>query len=378
MIPGAFDRRLSTVLVVSIAVMAAVAAIAAFLFSLREAREIQDDALRQVAQLRSGAADTSETPIAIARIPPDPAPAWMSRHSREGFHTVRTPAGTLRAYIEAQPSGGWIVVTQDTSLRQDVAVGAALQALVPVLLLIPLVAWLTLRVLHAERSALARERRFIAAAAHELRSPLTAMSLQATNVESAPDIATARERIAAMKTGIDRARRVADQMLVLARLHAVREPPAVVDMAALAREIIADAMPLAATRGIDLGLEERASPEVLASGDALRLVLANGLDNALRYSPEQSAVTVRVQQDAADVIVDIEDEGAGIPPESRAAVFEPFQRLRPEGATTDGGAGLGLAIARDAARKTGGSVELLDGPGRRGLVFRYRQARLAR
>lgn len=373
---GAFDRRLSAVLVAAIAVVALLASAAAFVFSLREAREIQDDALRQVADLRAGQADRSDTPIAILRLPPDPPPAWLERHARDGFHTVRTATGTLRAFVVTRPDGGRVVVTQGTQLRQDVAVGAAFQALVPVLLLIPLVAWLTLRVLRAERWSLARERRFIASAAHELRSPLTAMSLQATNVEHSPDLASARERIAPLKSGIERARRVADQLLVLARLQAVPEPPAVVDMAAVAREIISDAMPLALTRGIDLGLEERARPEVLAAENALRLVLANGLDNALRYSPEQGVVTMRVTQDAADVIVEIEDAGPGIPEAARDSVFEPFQRLHADDGT--GGAGLGLAIARDAARKMGGSVELLDGPGRRGLVFRYRQARLAR
>ena len=144
-------------------------------------------------------------------------------------------SGSMRVYVLPLPAGGSLVVTQDTLLRQDVAMGSALQALVPVLLLIPLVAWLTLRTVRAERAAIERQRRFIAAAAHELRSPLTAMAIQAGNIEHSTDPASARERLAALRAGLDRTRRVAEQLLALARLQTVREARARVELVHLAQ-----------------------------------------------------------------------------------------------------------------------------------------------
>lgn len=364
-----FDRRLSAVLVAAILGVAVLASVAAFAFSFREAQELQDDALRQIATMASHDGAVSETPINVLHMPPDPAPSWMPAHRRDGFHTVHGPTGSMRAYLVTLPNGDLVAVTQDTVLRQDVAVGSALQALVPVLLLIPVVAWLTLRTVRAERAAIERQRRFIASAAHELRSPLTAMAIQAGNIESPADGGVSRERLAALRAGLDRTRRVAEQLLALAQVQTVQEARERVELVPLARELIADAMPLAIARRIDLGLEERASPVVQGSANALRLILSNGLDNALRHSTEGSVVTVRIASDAVDAIVDIEDSGPGIPPEARTRVFEPFERL--EG--THEGAGLGLAIVRDATQRQGGTIELLDGAGGRGVLFRYRQ-----
>ncbi|HEX4331105.1 MAG TPA: HAMP domain-containing sensor histidine kinase [Usitatibacter sp.] len=369
---GTFDRRLVLLLTAGIVLAGIIAGVSAFGFSLREAKEIQDDALEQMAALEAHSPSDSQTPIRVLRVPAQVAPGWLSRHNREGLHTIREPEGTLRAHVHHLSDGSLIVLTQSTTLREDVAVGAAFQALVPVLLLLPLIAWLTLRALRSERNILDRQRRFIASAAHELRSPLTAMSLQAENIEKAPDPAAARARLTALRQALDRTRRVSEQFLALARLQTVRPKSARVELQPLLREIVAEMIPVAAAREQDLGLEEADLPAVRGSEEALRLIIANGLDNALRYSPPGAQVTVRLKADASHAVIEIEDRGPGIPPDSRKAVFEPFFRLRD---AKIGGAGLGLSIARDAATSLQGEIDLEAIPGEQGLLFRYRQPR---
>ncbi len=369
---GSFDRRLSVLLVVATLAVAVVAGVTAFFFSLNEAEEIQDDALRQMGALQSALPSNSETPVRVLRVPPDIAPSWLAQHRSAGLHTIREGDATLRVYVRPMGDGSVLVLTQSTVLRQDVAVGAAFQALVPVLLLLPLVAWLALRALRSERRTLERQRRFIASAAHELRSPLTAMSVQAENIEKAPDEASARERLKALRAALERTRRVSEQFLALAKAQTVRERPKRVELQPLLREIIADAIPAALARDQDLGLEESDSPAVGGSEEALRLVIVNALDNALLYSPPGSAITVRLKGDSDEAIVEIEDRGPGIPPEAMQSVFEPFFRVR---SASVAGAGLGLSIARDAAAGLKGEIELKANPGQPGLLFRYRQAR---
>lgn len=369
---GSFDRRLSVLLIVATLAVAVVAGVTAFFFSLNEAEEIQDDALRQMAALQAALPSTSETPVRVLRVPPDTAPSWLAQHGSEGLHTIREGDATLRVYVRPVADGSVLVLTQSTVLRQDVAVGAAFQALVPVLLLLPLVAWLALRALRSERRTLERQRRFIASAAHELRSPLTAMSVQAENIEKAPDEASARERLTALRAALERTRRVSEQFLALAKAQTVRERPKRVELQPLLREIIADAIPAALARDQDLGLEESDSPAVGGSEEAVRLIIVNALDNALRYSPPGSPITVRLKGDSNDAIVEIEDRGPGIPPEAMQSVFEPFFRVR---SASVGGAGLGLSIARDAAANLKGDIELEPVQGQPGLLFRYRQAK---
>jgi two-component system OmpR family sensor kinase len=369
---GNFDRRLSIVLVAAIFGVALVAGATAFWFSLIEAEEIQDDALEQMAALESRSPSSSATPIHVQRIPPDKAPSWIGDHQHKGLHTVRDNGDTFRAYVSSLSDGSMLVLTQSTTLREDVAVGAAFQALVPVLLLLPLVAWLTLRALRSERRTLELQRRFIASAAHELRSPLTAMSVQVANIEKAPDEAAARARLNSLRQALDRTRRVSEQFLALARLQTVRLKPGKVELQPLLRDIIADAIPIAVSREQDLGLEEAGFPSVSGSEETLRLVITNALDNALRYSPNGTAITVRLKGDATHAVIEIEDRGPSIPPEAMRSVFEPFFRVK--GGRVDG-AGLGLAIARDAAMSLGGEIELEPAPGGQGLLFRYRQGR---
>ena len=365
------DRRLAILLAAGIVGVAIVAAVTSFALSFDEAKEFQDDALQQIAAMATSRTDDDAlSRITVLRAPQEPMPAWLPRGLPAGLHTVDGPRGqSMRVFVTDDAAHGRVVVFQDMSEIDDVAMGSALQTFVPALLMIPLVAWLTLRMLRAERRRVHAQRRFIADAAHELRSPLTALSIQAQNVDTAPTAEAARARLASLREGIHRAQRVADQMLAMARVHSARQEIEPVDLAGLVREVIADASHLARQRGVDLGLEEAARPLVKGSREALRLIVKNGVDNAIRYGGDGGTVTVWVRDQDADALVEIHDDGPGMPPELASTAFEPFRR----GATSEQGAGLGLAIAKDAAEKMGGCVALRSGTGGRGLVFTYRQ-----
>lgn len=143
-------------------------------------------------------------------------------------------------------------------------------------------------------------------------------------------------------------------------------------MGKIARELIADYMPLAESRGIDLGLDEADERlAIAADAELLRVVLRNALDNALRYTPPAGEVTLRFFAEGEDAVIEVVDTGPGIPAAERERVFQPFHRL--ENSSGDG-SGLGLAITHDAAARLGGTVCLDERP-EGGLVFRYRQPR---
>jgi len=364
-------RRVAILLAAGIVGVAVVAAVASFALSFDEAKEFQDDALQQIAAMATSRTDDdAQSRITVLHVPREPLPGWLPHDLPAGLHTVEGPERQwMRVFVADDTSHGRVIVFQDMSEIDDVAMGSALQTFVPALLMIPLVAWLTLRVLRAERRRVEAQRRFIADAAHELRSPLTALSIQAENVDTAPSAEAAQARFAALREGIHRAQRVADQMLAMARVHSASQEAEPVDVAGLVREVIADASHLARQRGVDLGLEEAARPLVKGSREALRLIVKNGVDNAIRYGGDGGTVTVCVRDQDAEALVEIHDDGPGMPPELAARAFEPFRR----GTTSEQGAGLGLAIAKDAAEKMGGTVALRSGAGGRGVVFTYRQ-----
>jgi two-component system OmpR family sensor kinase len=229
------------------------------------------------------------------------------------------------------------------------------------------------RLLERVNRLTSEQRRFIADAAHELRTPLAALSLQAQNVEGARSLDEARGRLEPLRGGIERARRLTEQLLSLAKTQAGTLDAAPVDLSSFARELIAEFLPAAAARQIDLGMEDEAGLRVRASPEALRMIVGNALDNALRHAPVGGEVTVKLSRDGDDAIVAVRDNGAGIPAADRERVFDAFHRLEGGGSQ---GSGLGLAIARDAAARLGGQVNLHDASPGPGLEFRLRLRRV--
>jgi two-component system OmpR family sensor kinase len=223
-------------------------------------------------------------------------------------------------------------------------------------------------------SVLQHERAFIADAAHELRTPLTALRLQAQALGHAAD----SERTATLGqllAGVQRASRLVEQLLAMAR----QEPGAApargrVALDALAREAVAELVPLADARQVDLGLSDAAAVAVTGDEAALRVLVRNLVDNAVRYTPAGGRVDVAVVDDTHGVQLLVTDTGPGIPQAERERVFDRF--YRPPG--TEGvGSGLGLAIVRAVAQAHGAEVRLEEGPGASGLRAAVRFAERA-
>jgi two-component system sensor histidine kinase QseC len=220
-------------------------------------------------------------------------------------------------------------------------------------------------------SALERERRFSADVAHELRTPLASTMI---NLENAMNSAQPHEAeaalVAARECLVSLARRT-EQLLALARLEvgAASGPRSRVDLGELALEVIDELTPLIGRGGVELSIRELPVNLVLEGyGIALAALLRNLLENAFRHVPAGGHVELSITREDDEAVIEVVDDGPGIPPERRASMFTRFQR----GLDTQGeGFGLGLSIVQRAAELHGAKIELLDaetGPGLRVLV----------
>ncbi|WP_292389783.1 sensor histidine kinase, partial [Mesorhizobium sp.] len=207
------------------------------------------------------------------------------------------------------------------------------------------------------RAQMAAQRRFIANAAHQLRTPLALMSTQASYVlrESAAD--RREEALVALQAGSGRLARLAEQLLTLSRAEPGSRRPRAdrIDLTEAAREVLETHAPKAVERNIDLGLEEAGPVPVIGEGTMLREMIVNLVDNALRYTPAGGTVTVQLAAIGREGVLTVTDTGPGIPAEEREQVFERFYRIA--GAAEEG-SGLGLAIVREVVENAGGSVAL--------------------
>jgi signal transduction histidine kinase len=322
-----------------------------------------------------------------------------------GFSDV--DAGNRRWRVYSMAARNRIIqVAQPLELRRDLAAAAALRSLRPLLIFAPLMALLiwflvdrALRpvqrlahevklrdagslaplpeqrlpsevepVAHAINSLLARlklafdsQRAFVADAAHELRSPLTALKLQLQLMARAPDETSRRAAATQLEQGVERATRLIEQLLTAARTAPGEnlEQMQPLDLAGLAREAVAEVWPLAEARRTEIALDAPDSAMITADMDALRILMRNLLDNAIRYTPEGGQVNIRIAQQADALMLAVEDSGPGIPAEERERAFQRFYRGRREAG--DGvGSGLGLAIVANIAARHGAEVALLD------------------
>jgi two-component system, OmpR family, sensor kinase len=217
------------------------------------------------------------------------------------------------------------------------------------------------------RQAFEAQKSFVADAAHELRSPLAALKLQAQGLRRAADDASRELAVNRLTAGIDRATRLMEQLLVLARqqANAVTGPrPQPTSLADLARHALADAASHAQTRRIDLGLRHVDASEVPGNAEALTILLRNLLDNAIKYTPPGGTVDVEIHQLADRVLLSVEDSGPGIPEQDRDRVLDRFYRAT---GTQTTGSGLGLAIVKSIADLHGASLTLGRSPRLGGL-----------
>jgi two-component system, OmpR family, sensor kinase len=410
-----------------------VAGFGSFFMAFREAQELQDDQLRQVALLveRSGKtpgewvipagtakdSDPEERIVVGLLGTPEDRPDLPSLPGTlpDGFQTLARGGATWRLFVHTLPSGSRFAAGQMTEVRDEVARNSGLRTLIPILLLVPaltlLAVWIIKRglgpvtqlsqqldnrddtnlkeisgiempseirpfvtsinglMLRLSR-ALEQQRRFIADAAHELRSPLTALSLQVDNLEHGFPTVGGASRVAPLKAGLNRTRNLLEQLLSLARLQSGIAPAVEVSFDQLVRQIIADCLPLAIAKQIDLGCQRLEPVPMMAPVEDLMALARNAIDNALRYTPAGGTVDVSLYPDGNQVVFLVEDSGPGIPAGAEERLFQPFYRVPGNEET---GSGLGLAIIRNVADRLGGTATLENRGGARGARFCYRQ-----
>jgi len=330
----------------------------------------------------------------------------LPQRAKLGFSDVESRNGTWRVY-SAQLGNTVVQVAQPLSARRAEAARVAIRTSAPLLLLLPLlgiVVWTTvgmglapLRRVAAELRArdvralqpisedglpeeiqplahgindlLSRldrsidaQRSFVADAAHELRTPLTALRLQA---QLASRAGSDEERAAAfgdLQRGLARATRLVEQLLTLARQEpdAFRQSRETVDLADIMRGVASDLALVADDRHIDLGVTEAAAAPVSGNADALRILLSNLVDNAIRYTPPGGKVDLSTHDRGAEVCVVVQDSGPGIPPEDLGRVFDRFYRVAGGGTK---GSGLGLAIVKQIVDAHNGTITLENAGG---------------
>lgn len=214
------------------------------------------------------------------------------------------------------------------------------------------------------------QHRFIAAAAHQLKTPLTGLKTQTELALQETDCLQLHDYLQRISSGVDRAAHLTYQLLQLARAEASHENVRTmepVDLQALAHEVTAHCVPRALARNIDLGFEEAGSPMIISGVTLLlREMIDNLVDNAIKYTPVGGRVTVRLHATSAWSL-EVEDTGIGIVKEDRPRVFERFYRAL---GTDAEGSGLGLAIVREIAELHRASIEVLDNPDGHGTLIR--------
>lgn len=218
--------------------------------------------------------------------------------------------------------------------------------------------------------ALERERRFSADVAHELRTPLASTMINLENAMASSDPGEAGAALQGAQECLVSLARRTEQLLALARLesslHAIQRTS--IDLSAVATGVIEEMAPLIADSGVELSLSPLPG-DLIVQGDetALRALLRNLIENALRHVPAGGQVQLSMEKTALDVWIDVIDDGPGIPPERREEVFARFHR---ESSSRGEGYGLGLSIVQRAAQLHGATIQLLDSPFGHGLRVR--------
>ena len=339
-----------------------------------------------------------------------PSDATVPKASTLGFYDARTPVGKWRCYtlIREQHT---VQISQRFEVRNEFAREAAFWAVAPVLITLPL-AWLILtllinrilgrldqlgrdllqgptlgslvpteqipteikpfvlsvnQALTLSHNALVAQRRFIAGAAHGLRTPLAVLQTQLDNLRPPNTSADRTERIDEMERGLRRAILLVQQMLRMARGEAEGQKIEHVDLVAITTASIADLIPLVDHHRHDIGLLRADAARVLADPGDIRMVVDNLLDNAIRYTPAGGVIDISIIADENCSVLEIRDTGPGIADDDQNRVLEPFYRATNERIE---GSGLGLSIVAAVTKRCGADLALTNRTDRSGLLVR--------
>ncbi len=332
-----------------------------------------------------------------------------------GFSNVKIGGEIWRLYTTQNSYGPIIEVAQPTFVRSEIALQSAKSVLLPLFFMLVLIALvcqiiigqgfralgrtasaigrrspssltpLSLKGLPAEieplvsslnnlleqlSDSLKAQKRFASDAAHELRTPLTALTLQIQLAERAKTEEARQKAFGRLKDGIKRATRLVTQLLTMARLDPDNrsQPLLPLDLTALAHSVCDELAPLAAQKNIALKAASDKPAVAIANEDALRLLMNNLCDNAMRYTPADGHIEIRTYIRASKAFIEVCDDGPGVPETERERIFE--RSYRAEGTKTIPGTGLGLAIVRRVAELHGGTPSLDAGLNGKGVCFR--------
>ncbi len=386
-------------------------------------RELLDDQMEQVAKVVGSRVSSAPLSPAVSaaheaeddllvKVEPDtgqPAGLGTRRGHDQDYRTYRARAGDQS-----------IEVAQGLKLRAEISKHIAIAALVPILVLLPLLAILVSvlirrqlrpievaaasiagrpplsrsplpltdmpseirpliveinRLLGRLGDALEREHRFVADASHALRTPLQALQLQVDVLDGSPDPREVAVRREQLRAGIRRAVRLANHLLSLAQSEHPTSSAVLTPLDSALREIVSAYEAAAHAANVNLEVESTGGALVAADIRRLTLVIGNVLDNAIRYSPPGSRVRIRATANHR-ATVELSDEGPGIPEPDLERAFDRFNRLAREGAP-GGGSGLGLATARSVARQLGGELTLSNRSDRSGLLAQFTLPRVS-
>ena len=400
LIKNSLQARISLAVIAVSLLLAVIAGGFSFYTTYHETEELQDDLLRQTAALSSS--DEDETDIdSDSRIftqrPGKQGRLNIPTDLSDGFHDLRDDGDDYRIYLH-HGSHGPIAVIQENEYRADLAENAAFHSVIPLLLSIPLTILLTVwvvsrtmlpvkrlsqslsvrqendlsplndtdapsemtgfiaainRLLKRTDDNIRQQQRFIADAAHEMRSPMTALSLQ---VPLADD---AKLQARQIQTSIARQRHLLEQLLSLARAQSpdAKRPFAAVNLQQLFRRILEELHPLAAAKGQDIGIAVERNCEIYANETEIYTLIKTLADNAIRYTPDSGQIDLGFDDNDTHLTLWVEDNGPGILPEERRRVLDPFYRIL---GSEQQGTGLGLSIADTIAKRYGGKLILSD------------------
>ena len=407
--------RISIALILMFLPLSIIAGAFSYYQTYHEAEELQDDLLRQTAAyINPKTTDYtqigSENHILIQTFgQEDTIP--LSNTLGEGFHTIKGGVDDdddddddeYRAYVHQTPQGK-IAVLQETEYRDDLAATAAYQSVLPLLIALPLMilltVWITYRAMRPVKTLSAslgqrrsddlspldgegvpseiqgfvtainqllqrtgenirRQQRFIADAAHELRSPLTALSLQAERLTKLPQSDEAREQTGLILQSIQRNRHLLEQLLTHARAQGSETQRNLTDISLQAqfRRVLQELMPLALNKQQDIGVAVENDLRIRADDTEIYTLIKTFTDNAIRYTPAGGRIDIGFSETPTTLTIWVEDDGPGIPAAERNRVTDAFYRIL---GTEQQGTGLGLSIADAIAKRYGGKLILAD------------------
>lgn len=318
-----------------------------------------------------------------------------------GLHTEKVSHNTYRIFINTLKDNSVVVIAQDTDFRNKIAFNSALRTILPLLILMPLLIVLIFllirsmlgpvqelskeidsrnelelyelngqdlpreirpfirainRLLRRVESSVDEQKRFIADAAHELRSPMVALSLQAERLQVSEMSEDANVRLQRLRQGIERSKNLLNQLLSLAKVQSnERLPQTEVSIESIYRQVVEDLIPLALNKDIDLGIDGEISGTIRCNELDLYTLIRNLVDNAICYTPAGGQIDLFIRHNGPYITLNVKDNGAGIPVAERERVFDAFYRVL---GSQQIGSGLGLSIVKQICNRIGATINL--------------------